>query len=266
MLFSRVAVLFLLLISLCVHAAPTGERSFRQVVASGELRMGVAIYPPWTMRAKDGDLIGSEVDIGRRLARDMNLKPTFGVYEFDQLIPALQRGEIDVVVAGLGITPARALLVNFSQPYGSFGIELAANTRLTREFASVTAMNNKDVTLGVVTGSSAADVARRMFPQAKITAFNSEEEVTRALLDDKLHGYVESSPVPGLLALRYPNRIDRPLATPLVTFRSAFAVRQGDPDLLAFLNAWIVAREADAWLQSTEDYWFGSLQWQQLVP
>lgn len=257
---------FLLLLSLPSVAAEQSPSALQQLLASGSLRIGVAIYPPWTMRAKDGALIGSEVDIGERLAADMGLQADFGVYQFDQLLPALQRGDIDIVIAGMGVTPARALQVNFSQPYGSFGIDLVTNSSLTREFAAVTALNDPKVKLAVVSGSAAVDVAKRLFPRASLKSYKDEQQVVRDLLDNQLHGYIESSPVPRFLALRYPQRLDRPLNQHLVHFRQAFAVAQGQPDLLAFLNAWVVAREADKWLQSTENYWFGSLQWQQLVP
>ena len=40
-----------------------------------------------------------------------------------------------------------------------------------------------------------------------------------------------------------------------------FAVGKGDPDFLAFLDAWIEAREADTWLPTTHRYWFRTLQW-----
>jgi polar amino acid transport system substrate-binding protein len=44
-----------------------------------------------------------------------------------------------------------------------------------------------------------------------------------------------------------------------------FAVNKGDPDFLAFLNAWIQAREADTWLPTTAGYWFKSLRWRERV-
>jgi polar amino acid transport system substrate-binding protein len=38
-------------------------------------------------------------------------------------------------------------------------------------------------------------------------------------------------------------------------------VTKGDPDFLAFLNAWIVAREADTWLPTLHRHWFRTLEW-----
>ncbi len=44
---------------------------------------------------------------------------------------------------------------------------------------------------------------------------------------------------------------------------AGFAVNKGDPDFLAFLNAWITARNADTWLPTTASYWFESLRWRE---
>jgi polar amino acid transport system substrate-binding protein len=44
---------------------------------------------------------------------------------------------------------------------------------------------------------------------------------------------------------------------------AGFAVNKGDPDFLAFLNAWITAHKADTWLPTTASYWFESLRWRE---
>ena len=72
--------------------------------------------------------------------------------------------------------------------------------------------------------------------------------------------------MPTFLALANPDIIDVPTARPLLASRAGFAVNKGDPDFLAFLNAWIEARDADTWLPTTANYWFKSLRWQERLP
>src|SRR5437660_1348313 len=84
------------------------------------------------------------------------------------------------------------------------------------------------------------------------------EAARGALLAGKVDGYLEDEPVPTFLALENPSTIDLPLGQPLLTSSAGFAVIKGDPDFLAFLNAWIVSREDDTWLRTTNDYWFKS--------
>ena len=45
----------------------------------------------------------------------------------------------------------------------------------------------------------------------------------------------------------------------------AFAVRKNNQEMLNFLNAWIIAHEADEWIDSSYQYWFNTLKWQNQV-
>jgi polar amino acid transport system substrate-binding protein len=63
--------------------------------------------------------------------------------------------------------------------------------------------------------------------------------------------------------LENPAVIDAPLSAPLLQARAGFAVNKGDADFLAFLNAWITARESDTWLPTMHDYWFQTLRWRE---
>jgi len=236
-------------------------RDLQEVRNSGTLRVGVTLFAPWAARDADGELVGFEVDVAQQLAADMGVKAQLLAYEVDRLVPALEAGEIDVIAAGLTITPERALHVNFSQPYAESGIALATHLERTASVADVSALDSEEVTIAAVEDSVGAELARRLWPRARLQVFASVEAATEALLTGQVHGYVEDEPVPTFLALENPGVIDVPMARPLLASRAGFAVNKGDADFIFFLNAWIVAREADTWLPTTATYWFKSLHW-----
>ena len=263
----RLCCCWLLLSALAVQAAEkvSPPPSFSQILATHKLRIGTYLSTPYAVKNASGKLLGSEIDIGERLAKDMGVTPEIKLYEWEQLLPALQRGEVDIIVAGLSITPARALQVYFSNPYASSGISIATNIKLTSGFSSLDALNKPDIAVGVVAGTVSEQVARDLFAKASIKLFTEEAQAEDALVKGLLHAYVRSEPGPRFLALKHPKEIDVPITKPLLSTREAFAVRKGDNDFVNFLNAWIVAREADAWLTSTHKYWFESLSWQEQV-
>ncbi|MEE8057167.1 MAG: transporter substrate-binding domain-containing protein [Pseudomonadales bacterium] len=266
-MFRKIILLSLIMmLSLTTGAAEKSQRYFQEVLDSGQLRIGVSIFSPWVMKAKDGQLIGSEIDMARRLAVDMGLSPEFGLYEWKKLIPALENGEIDIIVSGMGIKPKRALRVNFSRPYGDVGVGLAANTRLTADFSSLDDMKKQGVNIGVIADTVSADVAKRLFSKTTIKYFSTEDEVQQALLKGDVHAVIAASPLPKFLSLKYPEQIDVPLAKPLLNFKEGLAINKGDADFLNFLDAWVVARTADAWIPSTRHYWFETLEWQEQLP
>lgn len=236
-------------------------RSLQQVLNSGEIRIGVALATPWVIRDKDNNLAGYEIDIGRTLAADLDVEPRFIVYSWDELLKAIEAAEVDLIVAGLTISPARALRVNFSNPHTTGGLKLATRLASTREVASLADLDNPDFSLAVVDNSIAASLASRLLPRMNLRTFPSAAAAGDALVDGSVDAYLEEEPAPTFLALENPTRIDVPLVRPLLETHAGFAIAKGDADFITFLNAWIVAREADTWLPTTHAYWFGSLRW-----
>ena len=238
-------------------------RTFQQILASKTLRVGVSIFTPWTLKDKDGKLVGFEIDVANKLARDMGVTVKLIPYIWEELIPALKKGEIDIIAGGMAITPKRALKVNFSRPYATSGINLATNTKATRHIKSLKELNQKQIKIAVVAATVSANLARRIFAKAAIEEFKKSREAEQALLSGSVHAYMASKPQPRFLALQHADKIDVPLSKALLVYQAGFAIPQGDVDFLSFLNAWIVTREADNWLKSTHAYWFESLKWQQ---
>src|SRR5688572_12041930 len=62
-------------------------------------------------------IIGFEVDIADALGKRLGMEPRFVQQQWDGLVPGLQRGEYDAVIAGLEITPERLEKISFSSPY-----------------------------------------------------------------------------------------------------------------------------------------------------
>jgi len=261
MMRSGLRSLALLMLLIAAPAQHASARPFEQVRKSGTLRVGVALYAPWAVRTATGDLIGFEIDVAKRLAADMGLKAEILPYDSARLIPALEGGEIDVIAAGLAITPERALHVNFSNPYAESGIALATQTERTAAVKKLEDLNDGRYTIAAVAGSVAVEVANRMLPHAKLRTFENADAASDALLSGKVDGYLEDEPVPTFLALENPTTIDLPLDRPLLASSAGFAVNKGDPDFLAFLNSWIIAHRNDTWLPTTVDYWFKTLRW-----
>jgi polar amino acid transport system substrate-binding protein len=261
-LIKTLVLLSVMLLSLNLAAKDAPQRDLQTILDSGELRVGVALFSPWVMRAKDGQLIGSELDMARRLAADMGIKPEIGLYEWTQLIPALEKGEIDIIISGMGIKPNRALRVNFSRPYGDAGIGLAANTKLTKNFKSIDELKQPNINIGVQEETVSASVAQRMFSKTTIKTYPTQEALVDAVLKGELHAMIAANPLPKFVTLQNPKKVDMPLVKPLLAFKEGLAINKGDADFLNFINSWVVARTADAWIPSTRRYWLESLEWQ----
>jgi len=240
---------------------PVNADSLDDILERGTLRVGVAEFVPWTMRSESGELIGHEIDVGRKIADDMGVKADFEVYEWDDIIPALERGDIDVIAGGMAITPSRALRVNFSRPVAESGVGLATNTSMTRDIRMLTELNNKSITITTVSDTLAASVAETLFGDANVKVYDAPGPAEAELLEGRAHAYLAGMPEARFLALRHPTKLDLPIDEPLLASSEGLAVRKGEQQLLNFLDAWVTARRSDQWLQTTRDYWFSTLDW-----
>jgi polar amino acid transport system substrate-binding protein len=258
-----VSLLFLLGMGSISHAA--SQDVFDQIIKKGEIRVGISLMAPWVMKDKEGKYIGFEIDVAKQLANDMGVKPVFKLYEWNKLIPALVNREIDIIASGISITPKRGLKIRFSNPYSSSGYNLVSNLKLTKDFTSIKDLNDSKVYIGVVKGTVSESLVPKVFPRAKLDTYKDNKEATDAVVNGTVHAFVASAPTPRFVALNHPDDVDLPLEKPLLVTKEAFAINKHNPEMLAYLNSWIIAHESDAWIKSTHSYWFKSLKWRRKV-
>lgn len=76
--------------------------------------------------------IGFEVDLIEALSKQLQRKIVFEQYRYESLISGLQRGDIDLAMNGLEITPDRREAVRFSRPYYLFQQQLVSRVGESR--------------------------------------------------------------------------------------------------------------------------------------
>lgn len=93
------------------------DGSLRTVMQAGVLRVGYAIEAPHAFLDARGEVTGLSPELARLVARRMGVERLeWRLAEFGALITELEEGRIDVVAAGMFITPQRARRVAFSEP------------------------------------------------------------------------------------------------------------------------------------------------------
>ena len=243
----------------------TAESTLEQVLSRGTLKVGMDTFVPWAMKDKNGRLIGFEIDVATRLAKDMGVQVEFVPTQWDGIISALQTGKFDVIIGGMGIVPKRNLKVNFTEPYDHTGMSLVAHKELAKGFATLEDFNRPDVRLAVKIGATPALAAKKFMPKAELKQFNSEAQVYQELLNGRVHAVVASAPTPAFYALKYPDKLFLPIAGTFTREPIGFALRKGDVDSLNFYNNWIRFVTAEGWLQERKHYWFETRQWEDMV-
>jgi len=235
------------------------------ILKRGTLRVGIAEFVPWAMPAKRGGHVGYDIDLAIKIAKDMDVRAEFKVYEWKDIIPALEAGEVDMIANGIVITPQRALRITFTDPVALSGAGMATNTSMTKDVENLQQLNDPDIVIVTITDTFSEGIARSIFDKAEIHSHGSKDDAEKEILAGRAHAYISSLPAVQFLVTNNSDTIDLPLSDPIVGWAEALAVQKGEQELLNFLNAWVTAHKADRWLNATREYWFESRDWMQDV-
>ncbi|BBD08927.1 transporter substrate-binding domain-containing protein [Desulfovibrio ferrophilus] len=265
-----VLVLTLLVCVTVAQAANTGmklteESTLTKIMERGVLRVGFDTFVPWAMKDKTGKFIGFEIDVARRFAQDMGVKIELVPTAWKGIIPALLAGKFDLLIGGMSIRADRAQQVYFSLPYYYSGQSLVANKKLAAGFDSIEDFNSPDVTIAVRTGTTAQKAAQRFFPKAKKKLFDKEPQALQDLLMGRAHAFVSMAPLPAQEAVKNADKLFIPLKNNLTNEPNGICMRKGDPDMLNYVNSWILAVQGENWIQDRYHYWFETMDWKSQV-
>jgi len=243
----------------------TEESALEQVLKRGTLRVGMSTFVPWAMQDKTGKLIGFEIDVATRVAKDMGVKVEFVPTKWAGIIPALLTGKFDVIIGGMGVLPQRNLKVNFTIPYDVTGMSIVANKDLAGNFKGLEDFNRPDVVIAVRLGATPVAAAQKFMPKAQLRKFDDESQAVQELLNGKAHAVIASAPMPAFQALKYPDKLFLPVRGTFTKEPIGFALKKGDVDTLNFFNNWITVVQSEGWLEERKHYWFETRDWEDQV-
>tara|TARA_B100001167_G_C16753713_1_gene297602 strand:- start:25 stop:852 length:828 start_codon:yes stop_codon:yes gene_type:complete len=246
----------------------SSDSALEQIKKRGTLRIGLSTFVPWAMRDKKGDLIGFEIDVGKRVAADMGVEVEHIPTAWDGIIPALLAGKFDVIISGMSITMKRNLTVNFTHPYANTGYILVGSTAMAQKkgLKTLEDYNSSDITIATRRASTGAIAAQKNFPKAKLIYFDDGTMGIQEAANGKVDATTSTPPKAAYDIEKRPGKlfvVDKALMSPT---REAFAVRKGDPDILNWFNNWIDNVKASGWLQERHAYWFTTREWADQLP
>jgi polar amino acid transport system substrate-binding protein len=222
----------------------------------GNLRAGIAPdFPPLCFR-ENGQVSGIEADFAQKLG-ERGMKVTLTPMSWDELIPALQDGRIDVIMSGMSITDQRIKLVDFAVPYLRVGqmalVRRADYSKLRRDEA----MDQPSARVGFIANTTGEKYARSHLLNAKLIPVQSVDEGLAALRGNKIDFYINDAPIIWRLTSHHANPDLAGLYRPLTSEYVAWAVRQGaDGDALRQqLNGALLTWQENGQLESVLDRW-----------
>ncbi len=201
------------------------------------LRVGISPnYPPVIFEI-EGEIVGIEADLARMVGDALDRKIEFARFPFPELLDALERGDVDVVMSGLSITPERSDRVAFSIPYMEVGQLALIRSRDIARFGRIQGIRRSGARVGYQRGTSGERYVATSLPRSSSFGFGNVEEGLRSLRADRIDYFIHDAPTVWRLAGDIEQRDLHGLYRPLTEEELAWAVRQEDRQLRGLLDA-----------------------------
>lgn len=260
--YARLASAALILLFLPAVLLAQGMSPLSRILENGELRVGTSgSQPPFSARSKDGTLMGYEIELARLLAEAMNLKLRLVEKPFPDLLPALEKGEVDMVMSGMTITPERNLRVAFAGPYMVSGKSVLVKARRLSELNEMGEINRPSVTAVALKGSTSQRFMEKAAPRVKLVTTKDYEAAVKMVMNGKADLMVADYPICALSLLRHPDAglaiLDEPL-----TLEPIGAALPADGFLMHnAIENYLKALEITGVLDDLEREWFENGSW-----
>jgi polar amino acid transport system substrate-binding protein len=216
-------------------------------------------YFPFEMKDKSGEFIGYDMDTARAIAESLGVKVEFKQFGFDGLIPALQTGDIDLIIAGMTIRGDRALAVSFANPYFKTGqvLMLPKGDSTTKSWEDLDQPGKK---IAVSLGTTGALLAKQLYKNAEILDFEDFPAAAMALTQGQADGVVYDEPGVRTYELMNPDSV-KGVYELISSENLGIAVRKNDLESVQWINSFLESYiESPAELESREK-WFENGDW-----
>lgn len=172
-----------------------------EIKESGRLTIGVNVpYAPNEFKNSAGDIVGFDVDLINAVSKTLGLVPEYREFLFEDIIPTVQRGEINVGMSSFTDTLERQEQVDFVtyyeagtlwaqragsdiDPNAACGLRIGMTPGSTHETVEVPAKSDQCVAAGL--------------PPVEAVVYPRQDELTAAVINGEIDAMSADSPVTG---------------------------------------------------------------------
>lgn len=219
----------------------------------GVLRMGTnATFPPYEYMDENNEVAGIDAEIAAAIADKLGMELEITDMAFESLIPALQAGTIDIVLAGMTVDPERAEQVNFTDTYAT-GVQVV----IVPENSDIAPVENEEgamevdltgKTIGVQTGTTGDLYCTDDYGQEFVKQFDNGPLAVAALMNGQIDCVViDNEPAKNYVAANEGLKI---LDTAFANEDYAAAIAKDNTELFEQVNTAIQELKADGTIQT----------------
>jgi len=245
-----------------VNAQLAESSTLQSILKAGKLRVGMEPgYMPFEMQDKQSQIVGFDVDMAREMAAAMEVELELVPTAWDGIIGSLLTDKFDIIMSGMTVTQQRNLKVNFAEPYIIVGQTILINKDLEGKIKGYMDLNDPQYTVTSKLGTTGEQAVKKMIPRATYRSFETEPEAALEVINGKADAFVYDLPY---CAVFFAEKGEGKLAfldEPFTFEPLGWAVRQGDPDFLNWLNNFLAQVKGDGRYDSIYGKWITGNDW-----
>lgn len=216
------------------------DNLIQEITERGVLRVCHAEALPWGIKdPKTGEWVGSDVEAANHLGETMGVKVEHVDTAWGTLIPSLETGKCDIVMAPMFATPERAMKVLFADPAGfeTMSVAVGAESGIT----SYADLDTDGKTVAVISGTADEAFSNRYFKNAEVKASVTDKlstvflEVASKRADAVL---TDTSTLKRMVKENAPMNLVVLDGEPLNPQGYSYAMRPGEYHFVNFVNIW----------------------------
>ena len=239
----------------CITLSGCGTPDAASSARAKVLRIGVSPdYPPVAFKEND-DIVGIEPDMAYVIGKELDRQVRFVEIEFDKLIDALLKGDIDIIMSGMTVTDARKVRIDFANPYVKTGQMALMRRRNAEKYDTPDKIKTSTANIGVETGTTGEAFVKEYCPDAQRVAYTYPRDAMLGLTQTKrIDLFIHDGPA---IAWLYSENAENlaGMFTPMTDEYLAWGIRRGDNDLKEKLNVILKQLEQSGALDKVLDHW-----------
>lgn len=272
-----IKALFVSVTMLASVSAHAEDKKWTQITIATE-----GAFRPYNFTNADGSLDGYEIELSKYLCAQMKIECTVVAQPFDGMIPALNAGKFDAIMAGMSATPKREEVISFSTSYGitpqTFAVLKSSPLATMPHSGEVFSLTNneagaleaiKEITplldgkaIGVQTSAIAVSLLDKYFKDVMdVREYKTTDQHDLDLKSGRVDLVIASQSYLSS-AIAKPGNEDIVITGPrfqggVLGKGVAVGLRKDDAELKAMFDAAIETAKADGTIKALAEKWFG---------
>jgi polar amino acid transport system substrate-binding protein len=257
---ARLILVFTTLFFVVVSTVYAADNSpvLSRIQKSGKLVLGTSgNMPLMSEKTLTGEVIGYDIDMAKALAESMGVKLVTKIIPFEDLIPALEKGKVDIVLSNMTMTVDRNMRVAFAGPYFVSGKCLITKERAMAKANAAADLTEPDMTMAVVKGTTSEKFVKEILPQLKSLPVADPEAGADMVANGKAKAMLTDFPVCLSIMQRYPDSGFQSVTSLLTYEPIGIALPANDPLFANLAENFLVRAESVGVIEVITKKWFG---------